>query len=109
MRDNWEVQKAKQQRRVTDLKEHKKFREEAVGKLKLCERKREAQARQLQLDSLEKWTEVPVVEAQLRKAKKKVSDYQNLYEQVEDREKDKQAEISQLDVGVEERDRVRLQ
>ena len=109
MRDNWEEQKAKQQRRVTDLKEQKKLKEEAVGKLKLCERKRSAQARQLQLDSLEKWTEVPLAEAQLKKATKKVADYENLLEQVVDREKDKQALLNNQDDGVDERDRVRIQ
>ena len=108
MRESWKEQKAKQEKRYLALQDFKHERDQAKGMLKLCEQKREAQVRALELDNLEKWTEVPVAEAQFKKAEKRVEQYDNKLKEAEEREKEKEAELNDQDVGVDEQDRARV-
>ena len=104
MKDLWRGMQMKEQKRRNDLENFRQARKEAKALLKQCEKKRKAEERQKELNSLEKWTSVPPIQAQLKKARKKLENYTKVAEAYEQKINDKKADIENETAESLERD-----
>ena len=104
MKDLWHGMQMKEHKRKNDLDNFRQARLEAKVLLKQCEKKRKAEERQKELNSLEKWTSVPPIQAQLKKAQKKLENYKKVAESYEQKINNKKADIENETVECLERD-----
>lgn len=93
MRETWKENVKKEQKRQDELKNYKEARKEAAALLNQCDRKRKAEKRQKKLDDLEKWKDVPPMEAQYKKANRRLEEYKKALAASESKVEDKKAEI----------------
>ena len=93
MREIWQGMAQKEDKRHKVLENFRQARKEAKALLAQCEKKRKAEERQKELNSLEKWTSVPPIQAQFKKAQKKLENYTKVANDFEEKITDKKAEI----------------